>query len=570
MRELILKTEIRQRKKKKIAMNLIYFRFSDRNDIYNLQKLYPDYSAKVGMYYLEDVLLNRILISKLFPDLITYKRHIENPDYQGIPELMIQQKDGLEIARRYARWNFFYETGTGKTLLAIEIIRMIGGKTLVIAPLTVCNDVWSPGINEVDDPMLYGDLYKFAPELYRKSQNIWAVPKKHTKQALSQCKISLINYESFLARYDLFKDEHFDTLILDESSKIRNPRSKVTQCVLEMAYKINNVYCLTGTPIKPSRFEEYFTQVACVSPTLFGRNEYRFKNKYFEKKINNPRCQHDFDWVMKEDKKKDFFDVLARCSSSVQKKDVLDLLPSTEQIRRFQLSATEQEAYRSMKSNLFVFADSGEISAANAAAATSKLRQILSGFVFDTEAMKKTKKTVYGRIGESKNNLFAELLDEIGSQQAIIWHEFRPESEMIADIMNKAGYSYGVCNGSVHAEMKSLAINNFKSGKTQFLVAHPGSVGYGHTLINCSIAIYYSLPIGRYEYFKQSKDRIDRHGQKKSCQYFYLIGQHPHQNPYRRNLIDFSILKALKEEVSLEEATMKYIKKERLIYGNNG
>ncbi len=48
-------------------------------------------------------------------------------NFYEIPQnLMVHQKNGVKAARKHARWGYWYDTGTGKTLMSLEIGIMHG------------------------------------------------------------------------------------------------------------------------------------------------------------------------------------------------------------------------------------------------------------------------------------------------------------------------------------------------------------------------------------------------------------------------------------------------------------
>ena len=78
--------------------------------------------------------------------------------------------------------------------------------------------------------------------------------------------------------------------------------------------------------------------------------------------------------------------------------------------------------------------------------------------------------------------------------------------------------------GGSNIEEKNEAIQRFKRGDIQYLVANPASADKGLTLTNCHKVIYFSLNYS-YELFKQSYDRVygDRSIQPNFCDYYIMI-----------------------------------------------
>ncbi len=452
-------------------------------------------------------------------------------NFYEIPQyLMSHQKDGVKTARRHARWGYWYDTGTGKTLMSLEIGIMHGGRILVICPLSIVESAWME------------DIKKFHPEI--NALNLWKEGKKKGyKKKLEDAHIVIINYESFKKyQSDL---TGFNTVIIDESSKIKESKSKITKTVTAYCAKhAGNVYLLSGTPA-PNNPMEYFSQIKIINPYLFGQSYYKFRLKYCEQ-----FGYGGFQWGLKPERTLDFFDEIASLSSVVRKEDVLDLPERTDNIRDVALSADEKRVYKTMLTDYISEIGNNIISASNAVTKLMKLRQITSGFILDEAGISEV-------IGRSKLSILADLLDDIGSHQIIIWHQFRKEADFISDLLEKRGASFGICNGSVKQAQKDEYIREFKAGKLQYILAHPRTLAHGVTLTNCSYAVYFSLSYSHEEHY-QSRDRIYRKGQKNACSYFYLTAT---------GTIDKIIMKALKNKENMEQTVLEFIKNKGKTYG---
>jgi len=191
---------------------------------------------------------------------------------------------------------------------------------------------------------------------------------------------------------------------------------------------------------------------------------------------------------------------------------VLDLPERTFNIRKVYLSPAEEQVYREMAKRMVTEIEEQEIEAANAAVLCMKLREISSGFLIDEEGQVRI-------CGTTKLNELKELLEEIGNHPVIIWIQFQQEGQQVKDML---GDKAVICNSTVSTTKQIEHIADFKRGKVQYLIAHPASVGHGHTLTHCSDAVYYSLSYS-YEKQTQSMDRIYRFGAKNMCSYYYII-----------------------------------------------
>ena len=103
--------------------------------------------------------------------------------YELSPHLRKYQKDIVNKALNEGSYGIFADTGTGKTLMGLEIAKHYG-KTLILCPLSVIETAW------VDD------CKKFYPEL--EITNCWATSSKKRFDAIDiDSDVYVMNYESF-------------------------------------------------------------------------------------------------------------------------------------------------------------------------------------------------------------------------------------------------------------------------------------------------------------------------------------------------------------------------------------
>jgi len=468
------------------------------------------------------------------------------PDYSSYAVssyLLKHQLKASKIGVNHPRFAYFHGIGSGKTLVGLEMIKQKRVRTLVLCPLSVIEDAW------LGDR---GDIQKFAPEI--EAVNLWALKQKSKsasgfrayREGLYESPVVIINYESFLTIKDDLLQAGFQMLIIDESARLKDGRRKTTKAVLEFADEMDYCYPLSGLPAPNSELE-YFNQVNCIDPMLFGRSFTLFKDEFFY-----TYGYGGFKWAMKQEKRQEFLEKLATIADFVRPEDVMDLPEPVHSIRRIHLDIKEREAYRAMARELYIKLGDKEIVAGNAAIKLMKLREGTSGFYYylEEEDGKKepTRKEIL--VGTSKLNELSMLLPELGGYQAIIWTHFLPEAERIQTLMVDQGYSWSRVDGTVAKSDRPEIIHRFQDGLTQFLIAHPKSIGHGNRLENCQYAIYFSLSES-YEQYDQSMRRILRRGQENQCKFFYLIADHT---------VDEKILETLERKGNVAEAVVDYIR----------
>ncbi|MNI43924.1 ATP-dependent RNA helicase SrmB [compost metagenome] len=142
-----------------------------------------------------------------------------------------------------------------------------------------------------------------------------------------------------------------------------------------------------------------------------------------------------------------------------------------------------------------------------------------------------------------------ELLQSLGTKQAIVWCTYRKEFEIIKTML---GERCGLVYGDVNIAEKNTAIRAFKDGSIQFLIANPASADKGLTLTNAHHAIYFSLGYS-YELWKQSIERIygDIRKQPERCTYHIFIAS---------GTIDRVIYDTVQKKGDMSTAVLEHLK----------
>jgi len=506
----------------------------DENTIAQVKSIGMRWSKPRKVWYGK---ITKLFISsflKLFPEFQNELKNYTpvNIDYSKyVPSdyLMDHQRKSALTATIEPRRALFHDVGTGKSVTGIEFIKQKQVKTLVLTKLGIIRDAW------------IHDLKQFAPEI--NAINLWALKQKNSpaarklfSQSLEECEVAIINFESFRSLQPELEQAGFQMLLIDESAKVKDNRSKITEAIIKFSDNMDFVYPLSGNPA-PNTEMEYWSQLRVVDPLLFGANFYAFRAKYFYS-----YGYGGFKWEMKENKRDEFLEKLASVSEVVRKEDVLDLPEKTENVRRVYLDAKERKAYEDMKKHLVIEFGDKEVIAANAAVKLMKLREGTSGFYLDDE------KNVV-KVGNSKFNELKELLEEIGDNQVIIWTHFHYEGDQIEKMLEDK--SYCRIDGTIkNQNVKDASLEAFKNGNVQYLISHPASLGHGVTMVNCTYAVYFSLSHS-WELYDQSSGRIYRKGQTSKCTYYFLIAD---------NSVDEVIMDALMKKGKVAEAVFDYIK----------
>ena len=412
-----------------------------------------------------------------------------------MPDLYAHQRRGVDLLTTYPRYALWWDCGVGKTATVLDVISKLKlHRVLVLCPRSIIKPAWKD------------DAATFTPHL---SIRGW-----HDKPRVEfwNATIQVVNYESFRARYDEFEPRRYDLLVVDESSRIKDPHSKTSRLVRDISLHVPRVVLLSGTPA-PNDALEFWPQAFCIDPALLGGKYRQFRCEYGKSKRLYLGDRHVDLWVADPAKLPTLLSRLATKSDTLRKEDCLDLPAQVDETIEVTLSAPDRKAYNELERSLVLAYEGGAIVAETALSEIMKLRQLCNGWAYDDQR-------VAHEWGNSKLNVLLDTLRDL-HERAVIWVEYRHDADRIAKELD--GLAVTLMGGMTGAD-QCLALDQFTSGRRKYLVTHPQTAGHGLTLcagVGCRYAVYYSLSYS-WEQHKQSRDRIHRIGQQHKTTYLYL------------------------------------------------
>lgn len=446
--------------------------------------------------------------------------------------LFAHQEQAVQFGMMMPRAYLNMDCGTGKTRVALELIKRKKAKALVIAPLTLIETSWRGDWERFG----YGESIVFSNARVNKKKTLsgtWNWDGANGTNDPHDAVLMITNPESFI-RTSSYDAPWIDTLIIDEASKLKNRTTKISKAVYEMSKRVKSVYLLSGNPC-PNGPEEWWSQMRCIDPSVLGESWWSFLGKYGYK---TGYMKHE--WKPYKEKLPELMGRISRVTFRVTKEEALDLPPQTFTVRQFELGKEERAAYDALKRDKILELKAGTVLAANILTEVSKLRQISSGFVLGLEGHAL-------QLGKAKLDTLRDVLEEIGPQQVVIFSQWREEIRQIKEVLGEqAGCVYGGENEAAKAD----AIRSFQMGKLRYLICHPRSGGHGLNLQSASYIIWSSLSYSLEEW-DQANARIHRSGQSKPCTHITLQA---------KDTIDQAVYAALKKKAKVSEALLEMLK----------
>ena len=376
--------------------------------------------------------------------------------------------------------------GLGKTFIGSEKMRELNNAVnLVICQKSKVDD-W---INHFTK--YYESHFKMIYDCTKWDKNDW---NALAKNPFEPC-VMVINYELAWRRPELLKLTNF-TLMLDESSLITNPTAKRSKFILKLHPE--NVILLSGTPTA-GRYEKLWSQLKLLGWDI---DEETFFKSYV-----------DYKWIERNDgywdkevigyKNVDHLKRrLAKFGAIFKKTDeVLDLPEQITQVISLKASKNYNYFCKHHYLELWKGPDKDPVELIG----DSTLTYILY------------KRQLCGQYSQEKLEAFTDLVEST-EDRLIVFYNFTEELNKLKSIVEPLR-PISIVNGQI----KDLRAYDEFDNSVTFVQYQAGA--YGLNLQKANKIIYFTLPLGlgSCDLWEQSKKRIHRIGQEKTCFYYYLL-----------------------------------------------
>jgi hypothetical protein len=210
-------------------------------------------------------------------------------------------------------------------------------------------------------------------------------------------------------------DDHplFDVLIIDETSRLKNPSGKRARALLKIAGRFRTRWGLTGTP-RPNSSMDLFMPAAIVTDgALWGRAFVPWQKRHFR-----PRDPFGREWAALPGAEAKIATAFGTVAMTVADEDMPDLPPLNIIETPLTLPTEVMASYRKMARELFTTAEGRTIEAASALIATGKLAQIANGFLYAAN----NEDAVF--VHDLKIQWLKELVEDLQGEPLLIAYEF--------------------------------------------------------------------------------------------------------------------------------------------------
>lgn len=408
---------------------------------------------------------------------------------------MPHQEKVLNQTKDFNRVAYYLDMGLGKTFVGAEKVWELNNNV----NLVICQK------SKIDDWVQHFKEYYPDYQTLNLTKKNEATTFKNLIDAypLNIQIVGVVNYETAFRRDWLLKLKDF-TLLLDESSLITNENAKRSKFILKM--KPESVVLLSGTPTA-GKYEKLWSQVHLLGWNI---NKKTFWNSYVNTKWVENGGGFKQEVIVGYKNVEHLKKKLVQYGAVFMKtSEVLDLPEQIEQ--KIMLKVTKE--YKSFIKNSYLV--------------TKKLYANVTGWKSDVDVElvgdnSLTKilhaRQLCGQYSIEKLEGFEDLINST-SDRLIVFYNFNEELEILFQIALKKTPNISVLNG----QRKDLQAYHLYDDSITFIQYQAGAMGGNFQKANK--VIYFTLPLGKgsCDLWEQSKKRVHRIGQDKTCFYYYLL-----------------------------------------------
>lgn len=429
------------------------------------------------------------------------------------------QKKAVKFLLEHAAAALFLDPGLGKTSITLAAIKILKkkkllDKVLIIAPLRVAHSVWPGELDKWSDfedlkvVVLHGpkkeelleedaDIYVINPEGLD-----WLLQVKKTRTLSGKVQVSVD-----LSRW---KKLGFDTLVVDELSKFKNTQSVRFKAMKLVTHTFARRWGLTGSPASNGLMGLFGQCYMLDQGRTLGKYITKYRSEYFDKGYDG------FSWDLKDGADERIYQRLAPLALRMSAEDYLKMPKLVENNIKIELPDPVRQIYNELEHGLVSSIDNKVVTAATAAVASVKCRQVANGGIYldpDVEALVKVPKgsREWVNLHTEKVDALADLIEELQGSPVLVAYDFAHDLDRLRQ---KLGLDVPYIGSGVSPKKFKAIEAEWNAGKLPVLLGHPQSIAHGLNLQEVGNHVCWHSMTWDFELYDQFIRRILRQGNR--------------------------------------------------------
>jgi superfamily II DNA or RNA helicase len=440
-------------------------------------------------------------------------------------KLFDYQKAAAEFVLTHEGSCLFFDQGTGKTYVTLGVIdresRQPGYQALLVVLKTNKLTTWLAKIEEL------------LPHV-----NVTSDPVAFKK--LPHPRIMLLHYEQLTAKLaKRIEKWPWSFVAFDESQRLKQ-RGSLSSRNARRFRRAARRCVLSGTPIDKSPVD-LWAQLRFAEPSIFGDNWQSFFNRYLR-----PAGFGGYKFKFKAGMQERFLKRAAPVCLRVDR-SVLNLKGSKMHIVPITLWGNQAQTYDELERDLTIeVGETGTVTTPLKVTLMGKLSQITGGFLIDDDGE-------IHKVGKAKERALKRLLPQL-KPPVVVFCRYVHEVHMLEALLRGHYLAvksvYGKIRDTAKKQERSDILTAFQRGDIDALVCQVRTGGVGVDLFEACNAVFYSCTYS-YIDFEQAQSRLERYGQEKYVDFYFLMAQ---------NTIDEDQLQALQSKSRINDLVFKRLK----------
>lgn len=369
------------------------------------------------------------------------------------------------------------EMRLGKTKVVIEWLRLLMGKVLVVCPVSI--------IRAWQEELLKEDQFSIALLLGTSKERMEAFSERK--------KWNLINFEGLLRCPELITNYHWDAIVIDESTRIKNPSAKVTKLLCKSAFIGNSDRrCIMSGYPAPEGPLDYYQQFQFLHGQFMGA-----KNFWQYRAAGFLPVQGNFNWVPRSYFKDKLRAEVQRKAFILSRKDAGLANQKIYEVRYVKMVPEQKRLMDKLEDEFVLELPEGEKTTQYIPVKLTWMARLAGGCVNGII-----------RFDQKYSELTQLLKGELAEGQVVVWFRFNAELAYAASRLKAAGISCATIDGSTPESDRAGIRATFNQGGIRVLLIQQKVGMFGLDLSSASTEIYFSNNYSS-ENRKQSEDRIE-------------------------------------------------------------